>query len=126
MHAFSDWMLLFWAAMSGALSMLLYGWLAPQSRIRKLQRISARVQQRLRSYEGDFRGAMALSRRNVKLAFRRLGLAAGPSLLAGIPVIAVMIWVLPAYENRMQWATAAFFLAAACSALTAKFALKIA
>ena len=126
LHALADWTLLAWAAGSGALSMLVYAWLTPQGRIRRLQRVSARVQQRLRNYEGDFRGAMALSRRNVGLALRRLGLSAGPSLLAGLPVIAVMLWVLPAYEQRLPWATVAFFVVAACSALFAKFALKVA
>jgi hypothetical protein len=124
LEALSDWTLLVWGAASGMLSMVLYARLTPQTRIRRLQRVSARVQQRLRNYDGDFQGAMALSRRNVGLALRRLGLSAGPSLLAGIPVIAVMLWVVPQHEP--QSATLAFFLVAACAALAAKFALKIA
>jgi hypothetical protein len=124
LQALSDWALIGWAAASGLLSMVLYARLTPQARIRQLKRVSARVQQRLRDYEGDFQGAMALSRRNVGLALRRLGLSTGPSLVAGVPVIAVMVWVLPKYEHSS--ATLVFFLVAAGAALTAKFALRIA
>jgi hypothetical protein len=125
LSAISDGMLLAWAAVAGALSMILYARLTPQDRIRRLKRVSARVQERLRSYEGDFQGAMALSRRNVGLALSRLWLSAGPSLVAGIPVIAVMLWAVPT-QLKQESAMVVFFVVAAGSALLAKFALKAA
>ena len=125
-HALPAWTLLVWAAVSGALSMLLYARITPQKRICKLKRVAAQVQQRLHAYEGDFRGAMALSQLNVGLALRRLWLSLGPSLVAGIPVIAVMLFILPGYEQRAPSATLVFFVVAACAALAAKIAFKVA
>jgi hypothetical protein len=132
----TDWAgwLVLSALVSGALSMWLYARLSPQKRLRAIQRLAARVQRQLKTYDGDFAGAMALSRKNLALAGRRLWLSLLPALASGLPVILVMALVLPAFPSNVlsvgpDWlrsATASFFLLTACSALGTKFLLKTA
>lgn len=75
---------------AGALSMLLYGRWSPQERLQELKLQCNALQRQMSEYDGDFSGARALAQRNLRLSFRRLGLALGPSLLSGIPVLAAL------------------------------------
>lgn len=122
------------ALVSGVVSMWLYARLEPQKRIRPIRRLAARVQRQMKSYDGDFSGAMALAGKNLALAGRRLWLSLLPALASGIPVILIMALVLPAFDQDVlaigpAWlrsATASFFLLTACSALATKILLKTA
>lgn len=91
--------LVLWATISGAVSMALYACTSPQQRLRALREETAGLQRQLATYDGEFRGAMALARRNLGLSLQRLGWALGPSLLAGAPVILVLIGLASAYEG---------------------------
>ena len=89
----------FWATISGVLSMLFYAASSPQKRLAELKSQTADLQRQLAAYDGDFRGAMALSQQNLRVSFHRLGLALGPTLLAGAPVILTMFGLASVYEN---------------------------
>ena len=123
-----------WAVASGALSMVLYGVTSPQHRLSELKQRTADLQQQLAGYDGDFAGAMALTRQNLVLSLQRLGWALGPSLVAGAPIILVLVGLADVYTGQQvlplgpgwirSWLTA-FFAVTTISALGTKFALRI-
>lgn len=78
---------------AGVVSMWLYQRSSPQDRIAELMAQSVSLQQQMQAYDGDFDGMLKLSRENLQVSLRRLGYAIGPSLLAGLPVIA-LLWVI--------------------------------
>jgi hypothetical protein len=122
------------ALASGIVSMWLYARLEPRKHIRPVQRLAARVQRQMQSYDGDFSGGMALAGKNLALAGRRLWLSLLPALASAVPVIVVMAVVLPAFDGDVlavgpAWlrsATASFCLLTCCSALATKILLKTA
>ena len=123
-----------WAAVSGVVSMLMYGWCSPQKRIRAIERLAANVQKRLRDHRGDFAEALPLLKENILLAASRLKAALLPSLLAGTPVIFVIIGiqetqasttVLPFGPGWLRSWLAAFVLVSGLSAMFTKLALRI-
>ncbi len=97
---------------AGAISMLVYARLSPQEKLQDLKSQASDLQQQLSSYDGDFSGAMTLAQQNLRLSFKRLGVAFGPSLLSGIPVLAAVPLIGEAYI--------AYFVAVAISALAVK------
>ena len=84
-------------ALAGVLSMLLYGRWSPQERLQELKTQSSELQQQMSDFDGDFAGAITLAKQNLGLSFKRLGLALGPSLLSGIPVLAALPLIGEAY-----------------------------
>lgn len=97
---------------AGALSMLLYGRWSPQERLQELKTQSTDLQRQMSDFDGDFSGAMALAQQNLSLSFKRLGLALGPSLLSGIPVLAALPFIGEAYIT--------YFVSVAVAAIVVK------
>lgn len=126
--------LVLWASVSGVLSMLLYAISSPQRRLAELKSQTADLNRQLVAYDGDFNGAMTLTQQNLRLSFHRLGLAVGPSLLAGAPVLLALFGLASVYENQeffalgpswaRSWITG-FLVVTSIAALTTKFACKI-
>lgn len=104
--------------LAGAASMAIYHRFSPQEKIRELKHQINDVQSRLSRYEGDFTGAMTLTRQNLALAFRRLGLALLPSVTSSLPVL----FFLPLIAESFVL----YFIAVAVSALTVKFVWNVA
>lgn len=98
--------------------MAIYGRLSPQRRIRDLDQQIADLRYELAAYDGDFAGAMALTRQNLSLALRRVGLALGPAVASAVPVLAFAPLVGTSYVI--------YFFAVAIAALTVKYAWKVA
>lgn len=97
---------------TGAMSMLVYARLSPQEKLQSLKSQAADLQQQMSSFDGDFSGAMALANQNLRLSFKRLGIALGPSLVSGIPVLAALPFIGEAYI--------AYFIAVAIAAIAVK------
>lgn len=79
--------LLLWGALGGIVSMAIYGWTSPQSRLVVVRRDLAEAQRALSAYDGPLAGLWPLMGRQLGLAFRQLGLALGPSVLASLPIV---------------------------------------
>jgi hypothetical protein len=126
--------LVVWGGVSGVASMGLFAVTSPQQRLRELKEQTLDLQKQLSAYDGDFSGAMALTRQNLALSMRRLGWALWPSLLAGVPVVLVLLGIAELYSGQQvlsigpgwvrSWLTT-FFTATTVAALGTKFAFKI-
>ncbi len=121
-----------WATCCGVASMYLYAIFSPQRRLAELRSETMELQKKLAAYQGDFAGAARLMRQNLSVSFRRLGFAFVPSLIAGLPVIVVLIWMADGEWSGIafgppwlqSWLTL-FLVVTTCSALAAKRILRI-
>jgi hypothetical protein len=114
------WGPLFVAALglfSGIVSMAIYHRYSPQKKIRELKHHLDGLQRELATYDGDFAGAMTLSKQNVRLSFRRLGLALMPAVASALPVLAPIPLVGESYIT--------YFSVVAVSALAVKYFWKV-
>ncbi|QDU41490.1 hypothetical protein Mal4_58580 [Maioricimonas rarisocia] len=123
------------AAVTGVLSMWLYKITSPQARLAEVVSQLKETQRQVAAYDGEFDGAWPLIRESLRLSFVRLGMVIGPTLAAGIPVIAAMLWidmtfpdarVLPFGPLWLRSAEAAFLVVVSLSALTVKAVFRIA
>lgn len=103
---------------AGVVSMLVYGRLSPQDRIQGLQQQLDALRTEMTAYDGDFAGAMTLTKQNLRLSLKRLGLALGPAVASGIPVLAALPLIGESYFT--------YFGSVAAAALFAKHRWKIA
>lgn len=84
--------LLFWAFVSGWATMWVYRAVSNQDKLAALKPQVKAVQQKLATYDGEFSGLIPLIKENFRLSGRHIGLAIGPALVAGIPVLFVLVW----------------------------------
>lgn len=89
--------LAFWALVSSWLTMWVYRRFSNQDEMAALKPRIKAVQKKLSNYDGEFSGLKPLIRENFSLAGRQLLLALGPALLAGVPVLFVLVWISNAY-----------------------------
>ncbi len=125
---------LVWGLAAGVLSMLVYRRFSPQARLQELGVQAADARRALNAHTGDFSEALVLMRASCTLSLQRLKVALLPSLLAGLPVILLLIGLQPRYESFAwiesgpewvrSWLTL-FFGSTLVSALALKFVLKI-
>jgi hypothetical protein len=87
----------FWALVSAAATMWVYQRFSNQDKLAALKPQIKAVQKKLSNYDGDFSGLKPLIAENFRLSGRQIGLALGPALLAGIPVLFVLVWISNAY-----------------------------
>jgi len=90
-----------WALISSWLTMWVYRRFSNQEEMAALKPQVKAVQKKLSSYDGEFSGLMPLIRENFRLSGRHIMLALGPALLAGIPVLFVLVWVSNAFGVSM-------------------------
>lgn len=118
---------------AGVLSMWLYTVCSPQGRLSLVVDQLKQSQARLASYEGDFGGAGVLMRETLKLSLQRLGLVIGPSLLAALPMVAMLTvldhahleWFSTTLAPSWLWTPqGVFLLLGTVSALVTKVVLK--
>jgi hypothetical protein len=86
-----------WGLLAGWLSMGLYRLLSPQQRIRRGKAEIERARQALDAYDGDLAGGWPLIRRLLRLALRQVGRVGGPGLVASLPLLSLLGWLVPAY-----------------------------
>ncbi|QGZ29112.1 hypothetical protein [Stutzerimonas stutzeri] len=85
--------LLVWAALGGAGTLLLYRLVSPQGRIGQAKREAREARRRLSAFDGEFAEAGPLIRGQFSAAFRHIGLVLGPTLLAMLPLLALLTWI---------------------------------
>lgn len=93
--------LAFWALVSAWLTMWIYRRFSNQEEMAALKPRIKAVQKKLSNYDGEFSGLLPLIRDNFSLSGRQIMLALGPALLAGIPVLFVLVWISNAYGVTM-------------------------
>ncbi len=98
--------LAFWALLSSWLTMWVYRRFSNQEEMAALKPQVKAIQKELSSYDGEFAGLMPLIRENFRLSGRHILLALGPALLAGVPVLFVLVWVSNAFGVTMPAAGA--------------------
>ena len=93
--------LAFWALVSSWLTMWVYRRFSNQAEMAALKPQIKAVQKKLSNYDGEFSGLMPLIRENFRLSGRQIMLALGPALLAGVPVLFVLVWISNAFGVTM-------------------------
>jgi hypothetical protein len=102
----------------GAVTMLIYWWTSPQSRIAALKIESVEARRAMQAYNGtDGREILRLARRAISPALRQILLVLGPTLLAAAPIVLIMIWLSAGHIP--------FMIGVSVAALAMKFAFKI-
>jgi hypothetical protein len=102
----------------GAITMPIYWWTSPQSRIAALKIEIVEARRAMNAYSGtDGREILRLAGRAIAPSLRQMLLVLGPTLLAAAPVILIMIW--------LQSSHIAFMVGLSISTLAMKFAFKI-
>ncbi|MEE4378251.1 MAG: hypothetical protein V2J55_12185 [Candidatus Competibacteraceae bacterium] len=84
--------LIIWALFGGGLSMALYRWFSKQDRLAELKPKIKQAQRQLANFDGEFSELRSLIRENLRLSWQRLGLVAGPALLAALPLLFLLVW----------------------------------
>ncbi|MFN2333395.1 MAG: hypothetical protein ABR550_03085 [Wenzhouxiangellaceae bacterium] len=90
-----------WALFSAWMTMWVYRRFSNQEKLAALKPQVKAVQKKLSNYDGEFSGLKPLILENFKLSGRHILLALGPALLAGIPVLFVLVWVSNAFGVKM-------------------------
>lgn len=89
--------LMLWGIIGGALCMMLYRTISPQQRIASGKREQHEARQRLDSHDGDLADAWPLIRRLVGASLEQLGRVTGPTVIASLPMLALLVWLSGAY-----------------------------
>lgn len=92
--------LVIWALLAAAVSMALYRWLSPQSRIARLKREAAEARRALNEHDGNLDEAAPLMRRMLRLSLLQMGAVTGPAVLASLPILCLLVWLSTAYGYR--------------------------
>jgi hypothetical protein len=91
------WRLVAWGLVAGIAATLLYGAISPQRSIAEARRRIADAQRALDRHEGAFADAGPLIGAMLGQALRQVGLVAAPALVAGLPVLSLIVWLGTAY-----------------------------
>jgi hypothetical protein len=93
--------LIFWGGIASILTMWLYVLFSSQEKLSKIKREAAETKKALNEYDGDFKGAWQLIRQSLRLSLKQIGLALGPTILASLPVLFMLVWLGTAYNYRL-------------------------
>lgn len=90
-----------WAFGVGVATMWLYGALSDQEELEALESEVAEAREAMRTYDGtDFEEMKRRTTRALGLSMQQLRLIAVPTLLAGLPVVGVLVWMEGTYAHR--------------------------
>jgi uncharacterized membrane protein (DUF106 family) len=90
-----------WAIVSGALSMALYAYIAPQEKIRTLQQQQKSSRKQMLAFDGEMDEMWTLIRQNLSLSFRLLGIVIPPVMLAILPVVWLVYGLYEVYDQQV-------------------------
>lgn len=120
---------------TGAFAMGAYGKLSPQDKLDELNVELSATRKEMNAYSGtDPKVVMELSKRNMALAFKQVGLIFPATMLAALPVIAILYGVDLVYAGQTvlsgvpDWFSTwegVFLIAMSLGAIVIKVALKI-
>lgn len=90
-----------WGLGFGTFTMLVYGWLSPQDRIGAIKEEVEEARREMQEYTGtEFGPVWKMAKRSLSLSFKQLKVMLVPTLIAGVPIIAVLIWMEESYSYR--------------------------
>ncbi len=87
-----------WGLLASFGSMLVYKWTSNQERLAGLKAQALEIRNTMNSFEGEMDELWPLLRRNLSVAWRRLGLGLLPALIASIPVLLILVWMSNAFD----------------------------
>ncbi|MES1952518.1 hypothetical protein S4A8_16747 [Salinisphaera sp. S4-8] len=90
-----------WAVLGSVLTMFLYKLCSPQARIGQAKRDAKAARQRLNAFDGDFADAGPLIKKQFTTAFRHVGLVVPGTLLAILPLLALLLWAETHYGHTL-------------------------
>lgn len=90
-----------WAVLAGLLSMELYRLLSPQRRIADIRQRLQAAQREMADYDGPAEGIWPVMSRVLSLALRRIFLVFPATLVAALPVLAVIFWLDTSHAYRL-------------------------
>lgn len=91
-----------WAVLFGAGTMLAYARFSDQERIGRIKERVEEARDKLQSYDGtDFDVVASRTTRALRLSFKQLRVMLGPTVAAGLPILAAMIWMEGAYTYQL-------------------------
>lgn len=90
-----------WAVLAGLLSMELYRLLSPQRRIADIRQRLQAAQREMADYDGPAEGVWPVMSRVLSLALRRIFLVFPATLVAALPVLAVIFWLDTSHAYRL-------------------------
>jgi len=93
--------LVFWGIAASIITMWLYVLFSSQGKLSKIKTEAAETKKVLSEYDGDFKGAWQLIRQSLRLSLKQIGLALGPTILASLPVLFMLVWLGTAYNYRL-------------------------
>jgi hypothetical protein len=93
--------LVFWGIAASILTMWLYVLFSSQGKLSRIKTEVAETKKALNEYDGDFKGAWQLIRQSLSLSLKQIGLALGPTILASLPVLFMLVWLGTAYNYRL-------------------------
>ena len=91
-----------WAIILGAGTMLGYALFSDQERIAEIKEQAQQAQQRMQEYEGtDFEPFWEMAKEAIGLSFQQMKVMLGPTMMAGVPILIVLVWMEGAYSHRL-------------------------
>lgn len=90
-----------WGTFLGSATMGVYGLFAPQEELAELKERTQKAREDLQSYDGTDPGVLwSKMKKTFALSFDQMKLMFGPTMMAGIPVVLVLVWMELAYAHR--------------------------
>ncbi|MBS1261703.1 MAG: hypothetical protein MAG453_01032 [Calditrichaeota bacterium] len=85
--------IILWGVVSGAATIALYRLVSKQGRIRELKRRLRELRKRMMDPDIERAEYMRLTKQNLRLALRQLYLTLLPTLVGGLPILLVIVWL---------------------------------
>ena len=90
-----------WGIVGAALSMWLYVRFSSQEKLAQLKLELIETRQSLAQYDSDFKGALEITQRLLILSLKQIGLVIGPTILASLPVLFLLVWLGTTYNYQL-------------------------
>lgn len=90
-----------WALLGSVLTLFLYKTLSPQARIGVAKREAKAARQRLNAFDGEFADAGPLIKDQFVSAFRHVGLVVPGTVIAILPLLALLLWAETWYGHTL-------------------------
>jgi predicted AlkP superfamily phosphohydrolase/phosphomutase len=89
-----------WAAVASLVSMVIYRLISGQDRLTEIKAQVVETRTKLQGFEGEFAELWPILRHNLALAGRQLWHTFVPAVVAGFPVIFILVWMSNAFDAR--------------------------
>lgn len=90
-----------WALLGSVVTLFLYKTLSPQARIGRAKREAKAARQRLNAFDGEFADAGPLIKDQFVSAFRHVGLVVPGTVVAILPLLALLLWAETWYGHTL-------------------------